>query len=352
MTTINKPLIIKSVTIPNRIGMPPMCMYSAIDGLANDWHYIHYGTRAVGGCGLIIVEATAVVPEGRITPYDLGIWSDDHIPELRKITSFIHENGSVAGIQIAHAGRKASHDNPVRGGKQLTPAEGGWQTVGPSSIPFDPREQAPLELDEEEIADIIDAFKQAAARAREAGFCVLEIHAAHGYLLHEFLSPLSNTRTDRYGGSFKNRIRLLLEVVEAVKTVWPADLPLLVRLSATDWVEGGWNVEETVALSSLLKTAGVDMIDCSSGGNILGASIPLTPGYQVGFSEAIRKTGILTAAVGLITNTEQIEEILSEEKADMVLLGRELLRNPYFPIKATYQSPSALEWPVQYRRGK
>ena len=352
MAQLHQPLTIKSVTFRNRIGMPPMCQYSATNGFANEWHQLHYATRAVGGCGLIIVEATAVAPEGRITPYDLGIWDDNHVAELQKVTSLIHQYGAVAGIQIAHAGRKASHNAPDKGGKQLSTHEDGWITVAPSAIPFDSSETIPKELDTSEIKDIINQFKIAALRAKIAGFKVLEIHAAHGYLIHEFLSPLTNLRTDEYGGSFENRTRFIIEIVEAIQTVWPADLPLLVRLSATDWAEGGWNVEETVQLCRTLKNMGVDLIDCSSGGNIANTKIPVAPGYQVQFSEAIRQTGIKTAAVGLITNVEQISEILENDKADMVLLGRELLRNPYFPLLATANSNTQIEWPVQYVRAK
>lgn len=352
MAQLHQPLTIKSVTFRNRIGMPPMCQYSAIDGYANDWHQIHYATRAVGGCGLIILEATAVVPEGRITPYDLGIWDDNQLDALQKVSEIIQKHGTVAGIQIAHAGRKASHNAPAYGGKQLDIHEGGWVTVAPSAIPFDSAEIAPVELDKSGINNVIEHFKTAALRANKAGFKVLEIHAAHGYLIHEFLSPLSNLRTDEYGGSFENRARLLLEIVQAIKTVWPADLALLVRLSATDWVEGGWDIEETVQLCSLLKNLGVDMIDCSSGGNIINAKIPVAPGYQVQFSEAIRSIGIKTATVGLITTKEQLVDIFENDRADMVLLGRELLRNPYFPLLATANSTTEIEWPVQYLRAK
>lgn len=348
MSKINQPLTIKSVTFKNRIGMSPMCQYSANEGVANDWHLVHYGSRAVGGAGLIILEASAVSPEGRITPYDLGIWSDEQIPQLQKITSFIHSNGSVAGIQIAHAGRKASHDKPTNGGKQLPPTQGGWQTFGPSPIPFDPEELSPKELDKNGIEHIKMRFQAAALRAKKAGFRLLEIHAAHGYLIHEFLSPLSNTRNDEYGGSFENRIRLLTEIVDAVKNEWTNELPLIVRLSATDWTEGGWNPEETVNLSEILRQKGVDLIDCSTGGNIYNAKIKLAPGYQVEFSEAIRKTGIKTATVGLIKSAEQINNILENDQADIVLLGRELLRNPYFTLNVD----DNIAWPEQYLRGK
>ena len=347
MSKINQPLILKSVTIKNRIGMSPMCQYSANEGLANDWHLVHYGTRAVGGAGLILLEATAVAPEGRITPFDLGIWSDDQISGLQKITNFVHQHGSVAGIQIAHAGRKASHNSPVNGGNQLSVNEGGWDTIAPSPVPFEPSEIAPLELDKAGIDTVIEQFKAAAKRAKQADFKVLEIHAAHGYLIHQFLSPLSNKRTDEYGGSFENRIRLILEIVDAVQTVWPNEYPLFVRLSATDWVENGWDLNQTVELSKLLQEQGVDLIDCSSGGNISTAKVPVAPGYQVHFSEAIRKTGVLTSSVGLITSAEHINTILEEEKADMVFLGRELLRDPYFVLKTEEAS-----WPEQYLRAK
>jgi 2,4-dienoyl-CoA reductase-like NADH-dependent reductase (Old Yellow Enzyme family) len=348
MVELTDSLTIKSITFKNRIGMSPMCQYSSTYGFANDWHYVHYGTRAIGGVGLIMVEATAVSPEGRITPADLGLWNDDHIAELKRITEFIHQHNSIAGIQIAHAGRKASHNTPDKGGKQLSVKEGGWLTVGPSAIPFDESENPPVELDKLGIKAIIDEFKTAAFRAKHAGFKVLEIHAAHGYLIHEFLSPLSNHRTDEYGGSFENRIRLLLEILSAVKTVWPEDLPLFVRLSATDWTQGGWDLNETVQLAEILHQHQVDVIDCSSGGNIVNAKIPVAPEYQVAFSEAVRKTGIRTAAVGLITSVEQVNSILKTGKADMVFMARELLRNPYFALKADPE----VRWPLQYARGK
>jgi len=352
MTKINEPLTIKGVTIKNRIGMSPMCQYSSVNGFANDWHFVHYGTRAVGGAGLIMVEATAVVPEGRITPFDLGLWNDTQIVGLQKITNFIHLHGAVAGIQIAHAGRKASHDVPSAGGHQLPLSDGGWHTVAPSPIAFDPTEIIPDELNKQEINTIIEQFKATALRARQAGFKVLEIHAAHGYLIHEFYSPISNQRTDEYGGSFENRIRLLLEITAAVQTVWPEEYPLFVRLSASDWTEGGWDLNDTIELSKILHEKGVDLIDCSSGGNIISAKIPLAPGYQVHFSEEIRKTGILTSSVGLITSTEQISEILEDEKADMIFLGRELLRNPYFPLQSALTSGDEVAWPKQYTRAK
>lgn len=347
MSKIFQPLTLRSVTIPNRIGMPPMCQYSAKDGFANDWHFVHYSTRSVGGVGLIIVEATSVVPEGRITPFDLGIWNDEHIPALKRITDKIVADGSIPGIQIAHAGRKASHDKPVNGSKQLQTGKGGWLTVGPSPLVFEDGETLPLELSIAQIREICEKFADAAIRSLKAGFKVLEIHAAHGYLLQEFLSPLSNKRTDEYGGSFENRIRFLIETTRVVRSVWPAELPLLVRLSATEWTDGGWTPEETVKLAAILKSEGVDMIDCSSGGNVLNAPIPLSPGYQVHLAKKVKESGIAAAAVGLITTEAQIREILESDQADLVLIGRELLRNPYF-VLSFQESP----WPDQYLRSR
>jgi len=352
MAKIHDPLTIKDVTIKNRIGMSPMCQYSAVNGFANDWHFVHYGTRAVGGTGLIMLEATSVSQEGRISPMDLGLWNDTQIVGLQKIATFVHHHGAIAGIQIAHAGRKASHDVPSNGGKQLSVHEGGWPMVAPSPIPFGPAEIAPDELDISEIRTIIGQFKATALRAKQAGFKVLEIHAAHGYLIHQFYSPLSNNRKDEYGGIFENRIRLLLEITAAVQTVWPAEYPLFVRLSATEWTEGGWEINDSVELSRRLKKLGVDLIDCSSGGNISSAVIPVEPGYQVRFSEEIKKTGILTSAVGMITTTEQITDILENEKADMVFLARELLRNPYFTLLSAHNSGVEVTWPKQYTRAK
>jgi 2,4-dienoyl-CoA reductase-like NADH-dependent reductase (Old Yellow Enzyme family) len=352
MSKLLSPLIIKNITLRNRIVMSPMCQYSAIDGFTNDWHLVHYGSRAAGGTGLIITEATAVSPEGRITPADVGLWNDEHIHGLRRIVSFIHLHGSVAGIQLAHAGRKASCAVPRENGKQLDEIHGGWQTVAPSARPFIAGDSAPESLSKEGVGKVISDFKAAALRALAAGFKVVEIHSAHGYLLHEFLSPLSNQRTDEYGGSFENRTRLLQQVIDNVKSVWPADNPLFVRISSTDWTEGGWTLEESIKLSEILKEKGVDLIDCSSGGNVYDAKIPVGPAYQVPFSEAIRKTGILTGTVGFITNASQAASILQEEKADLVLLGRELLRNPYFPLFAARELGEDVTWPVQYLRAK
>lgn len=332
--------------------MSPMCQYSATDGFAADWHLVHLGSRAAGGAGLIITEATAVSPEGRITPGDVGLWKDEHISGLSRIISFLHARGAVAGIQLAHAGRKASCAVPWEGGKQLDEKQGGWQTVAPSPLAFTAGDRVPEPLNKEGIGRVVAAFRYAAQRALEAGFDVIEIHSAHGYLLHEFLSPLTNSRTDAYGGPFENRIRLLREVVEAVKSVWPAENPLFVRISSTDWIEGGWTIEESVQLAYILKDMGVDLIDCSSGGNVYDAKIPFSPGYQVPFSEAIRKTGILTGAVGLISTTGLAESILRDMKADLIFLGRELLRNPYFPLSAAREMGVDTAWPVQYLRAR
>jgi 2,4-dienoyl-CoA reductase-like NADH-dependent reductase (Old Yellow Enzyme family) len=352
MPKLFSPLTIKNITFKNRIVMSPMCQYTAKDGFTNDWHLVHLGSRAVGGTGLIIMEATAVTPEGRITPGDLGIWDDGHIPGLTRIVNFIHAHGAIAGIQLAHAGRKASCAVPWEGGKQLGEKNGGWQTVAPSNLPFTAGDRTPEALNKEGIHKVVSGFTAAAKRALAAGFKVIEIHSAHGYLLQEFLSPISNHRTDEYGGSFENRTHLLRQVIDAVKSVWPAENPLFVRISSTEWTEGGWTVEESVKLGYMLKDMGVDLIDCSSGGNIDNAKVPFSPGYQVQFSEAVRKTGILTGAVGLINSASQAESILREEKADLVLLGRELLRNPYFPLFAARELGVDITWPVQYLRAK
>jgi 2,4-dienoyl-CoA reductase-like NADH-dependent reductase (Old Yellow Enzyme family) len=352
MSKLFSPLVIGNIKLKNRIVVSPMCQYSAKDGFTNDWHLVHLGSRAIGGAGLIITEATAVSPEGRITPGDTGIWKDEHIEGFRRITRFIHEHGSLAGIQLAHAGRKASCAAPWDGGKQLTESEGGWRTVAPSALPFNPEDRVPSALDETGIQKVIADFKAAALRAIQAGFRVIELHGAHGYLIFEFLSPLSNHRTDQYGGSFENRIRLLIQVVDSVRSVWPAENPLFVRISSTDWVEGGWTPEDSVRLASVLKTKNVDLIDCSSGGNVAHAKIPAGPGFQVPFSEAIRKTGILTGTVGLITSANQAEQILQEDRADLVFFAREFLRNPYLPLIAAHEFGEDADWPVQYLRSK
>jgi len=347
------PLTIKEITLKNRITISPMCQYSAIDGFANDWHLVHYGSRAVGGAALIIQEATAVSPEGRITPADLGLYKDEHIEMLQGLTAFIHKQGAVAGIQLAHAGRKASCATPSEGGKQLKEEEGGWTTFSSSGIAFNPEDNAPQELDANGIMKVIADFKAAAQKAHQSGYKLIEIHAAHGYLIHQFLSPLSNHRTDNYGGSFENRIRLLLEIVKEVQTVWPQDLPLFVRISATDWAEGGWNVDEAVKLSKILKDQGVDLIDCSSGGMVPHAKIPVGPGYQVAFADRIKKeTGILTGAVGLITDVHQAEEILVNGQADLILIARASLRDSYFALHAASLLDDDIAWPLQYQRAK
>jgi 2,4-dienoyl-CoA reductase-like NADH-dependent reductase (Old Yellow Enzyme family) len=353
MSQLLSPLAIKEVVFRNRITISPMCQYSAVDGFANDWHLVHLGSRAVGGAGLILLEATAVSPEGRISPADLGLYKDEQVDKLGQITSFIREQGAVAGIQLAHAGRKAGCAAPWNGGKQLQENDGGWQTVAPSAIPFFPEDNAPLALDISGIEKLTNDFKSAASRALQAGFQVLEIHAAHGYLIHQFFSPLSNLRTDQYGGSFENRIRFLLEIIEHVQQVWPQNLPLFVRISATDWADGGWNADEAVQLAILLKDKGVDLIDCSSGGLIPHAKIPVAPGFQVVFADRIRKeTGILTSSVGLITGARQAEEILQRGSADLIMIARESLREPYFTFKAAHELGDQLTWPVQYSRAK
>lgn len=353
MSQLLSPLTIKDITLRNRLTISPMCQYSSLDGFANDWHLVHLGSRAVGGAGLIIQEATAVSPEGRITPADLGIYKEEHIEKLRSITTFIHQQGAVAGIQLAHAGRKASTTTPWNGNRQMTLHEDGWTTVAPSPIAFNSGELAPRGLDAEGIQNVVADFKTAAMRAVLAGYKVLEIHAAHGYLIHEFLSPLSNHRRDDYGGSFENRIRLLMEIIKAVQTIWPANLPLLVRISATDWAEGGWDIDEAVQLSAVLKAEGVDLIDCSSGGLVPYAKIPLGPGYQVLFAERIKKeAGILTGAVGLITEVKQAEQILGNGQADLIMIARASLRDPYFALNAARHLGDDIPWPVQYQRAK
>ncbi|WP_348823932.1 NADH:flavin oxidoreductase/NADH oxidase [Flavobacterium aestuarii] len=347
------PLQIKSITLKNRIAISPMCQYSAEEGFANNWHLVHLGSRATGGSGLIIQEATAVSPEARISPSDLGLWSDDHIKKLKKITKFIIGQGSVPGIQLAHAGRKASVSSPWYGNKKLAQNQGGWETFAPSAISYHDNEQVPTALDTAGIQKVINDFKLAARRAVVAGYQVLEIHGAHGYLLHQFLSPLTNLRTDEYGGSFENRIRFTLEILQAVQSEWPKEFPLLVRISATDWAEGGWNVEESVELSKILKEKGVDLIDVSSGGLVSHQKIPLRSGYQVPFAEQIKKeTGILTGAVGLITTSQHAEDIVVSSKADIVLFARESLRNPNLGLTFAHELGVDVQWPKQYERAK
>jgi 2,4-dienoyl-CoA reductase-like NADH-dependent reductase (Old Yellow Enzyme family) len=338
------PFKLRSVEFSNRIGVSPMCQYSSQDGFATDWHLVHLGSRAQGGAGLVMLEAAAVTPEGRISPGDLGIWKDEHIPELRRIAEFVHSQGARTGMQLAHAGRKASTASPFAGHGLVLPADGGWQPVAPSAIAFAP-------TDNGRNAGVIKSSGNAARRALAAGFDFVEVHAAHGYLLHEFLSPLSNLRTDNYGGSFENRIRLVLEVVDAVRSVWPERLPLFVRISATDWAEGGWNPDESVELARLLRDRGVDLMDCSSGGNVADAKIPVAPGYQVGFAARIRReAGIATAAVGLITEPAQANAIIAEGDADFVFLARAELRDPYWPVHAAAALGEPVSWPRQYLR--
>jgi 2,4-dienoyl-CoA reductase-like NADH-dependent reductase (Old Yellow Enzyme family) len=350
--SLYEPLTLRGVTVRNRIGVSPMCEYSSVDGFANDWHMVHLGSRAVGGAGLVITEATAVTADGRISPFDLGLYRDEHVETLSRIARFVTAQGAVFGVQLAHAGRKASTDAPWRGGKPLTPAEGGWTpTWAPSAIPFSDRSPVPHALDHLGVRSVVAAFRDAARRALDAGVEVIELHAAHGYLLHEFLSPLSNHRTDEYGGSFENRIRIVVEVTEAVRTVWPDSLPLLVRVSGTDWIPGGWDLEQSIALARVLVPLGVDLIDCSSGGIAPGAKIPVGPSYQVEIAERIRREArIATAAVGLITDPRQADGIVHDGHADMVFLARQLLRDPYWPLHAAKSLGASVTWPVQYQR--
>ncbi len=345
-------LAIRSLRFRNRIAVSPMCEYSCVNAFANDWHLVHLGSRAVGGAAIVFTEATAISPEGRISPQDLGIWRDEHIEPLARITGFVSEQGAAPGIQLAHAGRKGSTWRPWESRSGAIPeSESGWTPVAPSAIPFAEGYPMPRALDQAGIQKVIEEFVAAAERALAAGFKIVEIHAAHGYLIHEFLSPLSNKRTDLYGGSFENRTRLLREVVSAIRRIWPETIPLFVRISASDWTEGGWDVEQSVELAQQIGPLGVDLIDCSSGGNIATAKIPLTPGYQVPFSEAVRKSGgIATGAVGLITSGEQAEAIIAEGKADVIFLAREFLRDPYWPLHVAAQNSESASWPVQYLR--
>ncbi|MFN8531900.1 MAG: NADH:flavin oxidoreductase/NADH oxidase [Anaerolineae bacterium] len=334
MTALFEPLSLRGVTLRNRIGLSPMCQYSAQDGFVQDWHLSHYGARAIGGVGLMIVEATAVTPQGRITPYDLGLWSDDQIPGLRRITEFAISQGAIPGIQIGHAGRKAATDRPWKGGAPLSDAQGGWDVVGPSAIAFAEGYRTPNALTIDEMQAIKSAFVAAAIRARAAGFQWLEIHGAHGYLLHSFHSPISNQRSDAYGGSLENRTRFTLEIVREIRAVWGDALPLGIRISSTDWIEGGWTLDDSVQFARWLKEAGIDLVDCSSGGTAR-VKAPAAPGYMIPFAEAVRQgAGIATAAVGLITDSKMANDIIAEGKADVVLLGRELLRDPAWPQRA------------------
>jgi 2,4-dienoyl-CoA reductase-like NADH-dependent reductase (Old Yellow Enzyme family) len=344
-------LKIRGVTLRNRIVVSPMCQYSSPDGFATDWHLVHLGSRAVGGAGLVLTEASAVTPEGRISAWDLGIWKDEHIDMLARIARFIRGQGAVPGVQLAHAGRKGSTQRPWEGSSGVAESEGGWIPVAPSALPYNSKYPHPKALDEAGIHEIVNAFAEAARRALQAGFEVIELHAAHGYLIHEFLSPLSNQRTDSYGGSLDNRIRFLAEVVTAMRRVWPATLPLFVRISATDWVDGGWDVDQSIYAAKRIAPLGVDLIDCSSGGLDPRQKIPVKAGYQAPFAQQIRdKAGILTGAVGMIEVPEMASEILRTEKADVVIFAREFLRRPYWPLDEARNLGIPASWPVQYLR--
>jgi 2,4-dienoyl-CoA reductase-like NADH-dependent reductase (Old Yellow Enzyme family) len=343
-------LTIRGITLRNRIVMSPMCQYIAEDGLASDWHLVHLGSRAAGGVGLVMVEATAVTPEGRITPGDLGIWGDQHVEPLARIARFVHSQGAIAGIQLAHAGRKASCERPWLGGARLKTREaGGWPVLAPSPVPFNEGDPPPVELDETAINGVVSAFEDAVRRALAAGFKLIEVHAAHGYLLHEFLSPLSNRRADQYGGSLENRMRLLLRVAGRMRALVPTELPVFIRISATDWVEGGWDAEQSVVLARHLKDLGVDLIDASSGGLVPKARIPVGKGYQVPFARQIRDSaGIMTGAVGLITEAAYANEIITGGDADLVFIAREFLREPYWALKAQAELGAEPAWPISY----
>jgi 2,4-dienoyl-CoA reductase-like NADH-dependent reductase (Old Yellow Enzyme family) len=354
MTALFSPFVQRGVTLRNRIVVSPMCQYSCADGFATDWHLVHLGSRAVGGAGVVLAEATAVEARGRISPHDLGLWQDEQVEPLARVTKFIREHGAVPGVQLAHAGRKASTARPWEGGQPVPAAQGGWPVVAPSALPFAPGHPVPAALDAANLTGIVQAFTLAAKRALAGGFELVEIHAAHGYLLHQFLSPLSNQRTDRYGGAFENRIRLLIEVTDAVRAVWPGGLPLWVRVSATDWAEaGGWDLPQTLALARILKVRGVDLLDCSSGGTLPHARIPWGPGFQVPFAEAVRReAGLAAGAVGFITEPVQAEKIIAAGQADVVLLAREFLRDPYWPMHAARALGATITWPRQYQRAK
>lgn len=351
MATLFNPFRLRTIELKNRIVVSPMCEYSAVDGHPQTWHLVHLGSRAVGGAALVFTEATAVEARGRISPVDTGMYLDSHVASWRPIVDFIHQQGALAGMQLAHSGRKGSTAPPWLGGKKVPPEQGGWEPVAPSTEPFNKDHPVPRALTAAEIREVIHAFRRGAERAFAAGFEVLELHAAHGYLLHEFLSPLSNFRQDEFGGSFENRIRIVVQVAEALREVWPARLPLFVRVSATDWKEGGWDLEQTVELSKRLKSVGVDLIDVSSGGLVPGIQIPVGPGYQVAFAEGIRKqAAIATGAVGMITEPTQADAILKEGKADVIIMARELLRDPYWPRRAAQALGEKIKPPVQYER--
>lgn len=354
MAHLFEPLTLRGVTIPNRIGVSPMCQYSAQDGFADDWHLVHLGARAVGGAGLIITEAAAVEARGRISPYDLGFWDDAHVEPLTRITQFIKEQGAVCGIQLAHAGRKAGTAQPWKGGKPLGDAEGGWEPIAPSALPFSDRHRTPHVMTIDDIANVQRSFRDAAIRAVEAGFDLIELHGAHGYLIHSFYSPVANQRQDQYGGGFENRTRFLIETVQQVRAVVPDDKVLAVRLSTTDWLEDGWTVDDSVVLASLLKDEGADLIDCSSGGISPEVRIPVGAGYQVPLAERVRNgAGIATATVGMITQAMQADALIRNDRSDLVLLGREMLRNPHWPIQAAIQlaQTDTARIPAQYERG-
>lgn len=352
-TKLFTPFRLRELNIKNRIFVSPMCQYSAMDGVPNNWHLVHLGSRAVGGAGLVMVEATAVRPVGRISPADLGIWNEDQMKAFRPIVAFLKEHGAVPAIQLAHAGRKASIAPSWKGGLPIDGKNGGWIPEGPSPLAFSEKHVVPRELTKKDIEAIVHDFETAAKRSLEAGFEVVEVHAAHGYLMHEFLSPLSNHRTDEYGGSLENRMRFPLEVVERIRKVWPAKWPVFVRLSATDWVENGWDLPQSIAFAKQLKEVGVDLIDCSSGGTAVNAQIPAEPGYQVPFAAAIRdQAQIFTGAVGLITTGRQAEKILQDGEADVLFIGREFLRDPYFPLHAAQELGVDINWPPQYDRAK
>jgi 2,4-dienoyl-CoA reductase-like NADH-dependent reductase (Old Yellow Enzyme family) len=353
MASLYDPLVLRGLSLKNRIVVSPMCQYSSEDGFANDWHLVHLGTRAVGGASLVFTEAAGVSREGRISPQDLGLYRDEHIDMLARIVAFVQAQGARAGIQLAHAGRKASTARPWEGGREVPVEQGGWVPVAPSALRFSDGYPMPRALDEAGIAEVVEDFRAATRRARDARFDVIEIHAAHGYLLHEFLSPLSNHRTDGYGGPFENRVRLLREVVAAVRADWPEPSPLFVRISATDYAEGGWDLDQSIALARLLAGDGVDLIDCSSGGLVSGVRIAVGPGYQLPFAARIKaEAGIATGAVGMITEAVQADAVIRAGQADLVLLARELLRNPYFPLHAAALLGTDVPWPAQYQRAR
>ncbi len=354
MAHLFEPLRLRGVELPHRILVSHMCQYSCTDGLANEWHLVHLGTRAVGRAAAVLTEANAVTPDGRISPDDLGLWSDAHVEPLRRVFSFVEKQGAVPGTQLAHAGRKGSTSAPFKGGKPISPQEGGWSPIlAPSPLPFAESYQTPQEMTREQIAAVVQAFADAARRADAAGARIVELHGAHGYLLHSFLSPLSNHRRDDYGGSLQNRMRIVVEVVDAVRRVWPEKYPLFLRISASDWTEGGWTPEDSVALAQTLKGHGVDLFDCSSGGNVAGARIPVGPGYQVAFAQRVRQeAGVLTGAVGMITEPAQADQIIRTGQADVVFLARQFLRDPYWPLTAARALGQDIKWPLQYDRAK